>query len=123
MPEILSMKTFLKLEDKLGTEAAKEVYQLAEAIYEEVEKKAEEMLGQYQLRIKESGENSATKGDLTDFRKELNTTLMTLFEERVGDLKDKLRQHRKAFQRVTLLLIVNIIILLILSGYVIIPLI
>lgn len=124
MTVILSMKTFQRLEEKLGSESAKEVYELAEAIYEEVEKKFESKLEHFELSIKDTdSENLASKSDLISFRKEIINMISSFKDEQKSSLQINLHNFRRSFGRVTFLLIINMILILLILGYLVKPLI
>ena len=123
MAVILSMKTFQRLEQKLGSEAAKEVYELAEAIYEELDRKVDVKFEQINdLTIKEIEQDYINKSDLLAFRKEVSGLLANFKEEQGSSIRHSIQKFGKSFSRVTLLLIINMIFILVILGYLIRPL-
>lgn len=107
MANILSMETFEKLEEKMGTKAAKEVYQLAEAIHEELEKKFEDKVDQYKLRIQESQDNVLTNSDLANLKEQISEMLTSSREKQLNVIKGHLVKYRSTLSRISLLVLIN----------------
>ncbi len=71
MSVILSMETFKKLEEKIGTEPAKQVYEIAEAIFEEVSKKNEQKIDNYKLDFADDEYKRLSRKELNEFKEQL----------------------------------------------------
>ncbi len=112
MSVILSMKTFRQLEEKLGTEAAKEVYELAEAVYEEVNKKSQELINKRQLEITGTETDKATRNDLIALRKEVSSITASAKEETLNNLRSSSRVIQAKIRSVVVLLVFNLVLLL-----------
>ncbi len=107
MSVILSMKTFRALEEKLGTDAAKEVYELAEAIYQEVEKRTDEKISKQKLNIVD--DEQIKKQDLTAFRKDYSAQNMAIKEELVKLMKETVHNNEKSFRTIFWALALNML--------------
>ena len=71
MSVILSIQTFNKLEEKLGTDSAKQVYELAEAIFEEIQNKTEQKLEKYKIDFADEDYKRLTRREINEFKEEL----------------------------------------------------
>ncbi len=92
MSIVLSMETFNRLEEKLGTEAAKELYSLAEAIYEEVEKKTEAKINNYKLDFADDGYKRLTRKEISEFKEDLMNRQHLLKEEFNQEVGEKIKK-------------------------------
>jgi hypothetical protein len=118
------MKTFQKLEEKLGTDAAKQVYELAEAIYEELERKYESKFDQFQLSITDpEHDDTVRKAEMRALRKELTTTLNSFKEEQNNAVNAALSKFKKSISKVTFFLFINLIFTLLIILYLVKPII
>ena len=124
MTVILSMKTFQKLEEKLGAESAKEVYELAEAIYEEIEKKFESRLDHFDVLIQDTDkEDYVHKNELMALRRDFNSSLANTKEELMSSLKINLSTIRKSLGGIRFFMLINLVLILTVIGYLVKPLI
>lgn len=92
MSIVLSMETFNRLEEKLGTEAAKELYSLAEAIYEEIEKKTEAKLKNYKLDFADDEYKKLTRKEINEFKEHLMNRQLVLKEEFNSEVDEKIKK-------------------------------
>ena len=124
MTVILSMKTFQKLEEKLGAESAKEVYELAEAIYEEIEKKFESRLDHFDVLIQDTDkEDYVHKSELMALRRDFNSSMANTKEELMSSLKINLSTIRKSLGGIRFFMLINLVLILTVIGYLVKPLI
>ncbi|MBW6515214.1 MAG: hypothetical protein K0B81_01185 [Candidatus Cloacimonetes bacterium] len=122
MTVILSMKTFQRLEEKLGAESAKEVYGLAEAIYEEVEKKFESKLDHFELLLQDTEkEDYTTKTDLIAFRRDITSLINSNKEEIMNSLQLNIGSIRRSLGRLRVFLLINFVLILLIIGYLVKP--
>jgi len=112
MSVILSMQTFNKLEEKLGTDSAKQVYQLAEAIYEEIEKKTEDKLKNYKVDFADEEYKRLTRKELNDFKTELIERQKTNKDEFVEAFKSLLRKVNITVNSLLAISLLNLVVML-----------
>jgi len=118
------MKTFQKLEEKLGTDAAKQVYELAEAIYEELERKYDSKFDQYQLSINDPEQDDIVrKPEIRALRKELIAAINNFKEEQNHAVTATLNKFKKSISKVTFFLFINLIFTLLIILYLVKPII
>lgn len=108
MSVILSMETFNRLEEKLGTEAAKEVYQLAEAIYEEIDKKTNEKLKNYKLDFADDEYKRLTRKEINEFKEELKERQLQAKNEYLAEVKNSIRSLSVTIKIALALSLVNL---------------